>query len=411
MEINMKFIDGGVTAPKGFMAASAAAGIKYQGRDDMALVVSENMAVTAGTFTTNVVKAAPVKWDMAIMDKKKTVKAVVLNSGIANACTGVVGDENNEYMEQVIADELNVNKDDILTASTGVIGVQLSKEPLAKGAKLLAANLGNDYEHGVKAARAIMTTDTVMKQCAVTFTVDGKNVTIGGMSKGSGMIHPNMATMLDVVTTDLNISVEMLTKAVKADVKDSFNMISVDRDTSTNDSLMVMANGQAGNKIIDSEGPEFEAFKEALAMVTKALAKKMASDGEGATKLIESRVIGAANDEEARVLAKSVITSNLVKSAVFGSDANWGRIVCALGYSGVEFNPDKVDLSIEANGETLKIFENGMATDYLEEDAARIFAAQEVITIADMKQGNGKAVAWGCDLTYDYVKINGDYRS
>ena len=407
----MKYIDGGVTSPKGFKAASAAAGIKYQGRDDMALVVSECMAVAAGTFTTNVVKAAPVKWDMSVLEKKEKVKAVVLNSGIANACTGVLGDENNEYMAQMIANELSVEKEDILTASTGVIGVQLPKEPLAKGAKLLIEDLGNDYEHGVKAAKAIMTTDTVMKQVAVTFTVDGKEITIGGMSKGSGMIHPNMATMLGVVTTDLNITKEMLTKAIKADVGDSFNMISVDRDTSTNDSLMILANGLGGNKIIDSEGADFEAFKEALAMVTHTLAKKMASDGEGATKLIESRVVGANNDEEAKVLAKSVITSNLVKSAVFGSDANWGRIVCALGYSGVNFDPDKVDLSIEANGETLKIFENGMATDYLEEDAARIFAAKEVITIADMKQGEGKAVAWGCDLTYDYVKINGDYRS
>ncbi len=407
----MKYIDGGVTSPKGFKAASAAAGIKYQGRDDMALVVSECPAIAAGTFTTNVVKAAPVRWDMDILEKYESVKAVVLNSGIANACTGVVGDENNEYMAQVVADELMVKKEEILTASTGVIGMQLSKEPLAKGAKLLVEDLGSDYEHGVKAAKAIMTTDTVMKQVAVTFTVDGKEITIGGMSKGSGMIHPNMATMLGVVTTDLNITKEMLTKAVKADVKDSFNMISVDRDTSTNDSLMVLANGLAGNKLIDSEGADFDAFKEALAMVTHNLAKKMASDGEGATKLIESRVVGAVNDDEARILAKSVITSNLVKSAVFGSDANWGRIVCALGYSGVEFNPDKVDLYIEANGETLKIFENGMATDYMEEDAARIFAAQEVITIADMKQGEGKAVAWGCDLTYDYVKINGDYRS
>ena len=407
----MKIIDGGVTSPKGFKAASAAAGIKYQGRDDMALVVSECPAIAAGTFTTNVVKAAPVRWDMDILEKYESVKAVVLNSGIANACTGVVGDENNEYMAQVVADELSVKKEEILTASTGVIGMQLSKEPLAKGAKLLVSELGDDYEHGVKAAKAIMTTDTVMKQVAVTFTVDGKEITIGGMSKGSGMIHPNMATMLGVVTTDLNITKEMLTKAVKADVKDSFNMISVDRDTSTNDSLMVLANGLAGNKVIDSEGADFDAFKEALAMVTHNLAKKMASDGEGATKLIESRVVGAVNDDEARILAKSVITSNLVKSAVFGSDANWGRIVCALGYSGVEFNPDNVDLYIEANGETLKIFENGMATDYLEEDAARIFAAQEVITIADMKQGEGKATAWGCDLTYDYVKINGDYRS
>ncbi len=411
----MKYIDGGVTSPKGFLAASAAAGIKYVGRDDMALVVSECPAVSAGTFTTNMVKAAPVKWDMAILDKKETIKAVVLNSGIANACTGKLGDENNEYMASVVADELGVDKEDILTASTGVIGYQLPKEPLLKGTKLLKEDLGNDKAHGEKAAKAIMTTDTVMKQVAVTFEIDGKEITIGGMSKGSGMIHPNMATMLGVVTTDLAITKEMLTKAIKEDVKDSFNMISVDRDTSTNDSLMIMANGLAGNKLVDKEGENFEAFKKALSMVTKTLEKKMASDGEGATKLMESRVCGAKNDEEAKILAKSVITSNLVKSAVFGSDANWGRIVCALGYSGVEFNPDKIDLYIMSGDmkeeDKLKIFENGMATDYLEEDAAKIFAANEVITIADMKQSDGCAVAWGCDLTYDYVKINGDYRS
>lgn len=407
----MEYINGGVTAAKGYSAAAAMAGIKYKGRTDMALVFSEKDAVAAGTFTTNVVKASPVKRDIKILDENECVRAVVLNSGIANACTGTVGDTNNELMASYIAEALGIDAKEVLTASTGVIGYQLPLEPLKKGAVLLKEALGDSLEKGHDAACAIMTTDTISKEAAVEFEISGKKVRIGGMSKGSGMIHPDMATMLGVVTSDVAISKEMLSKAVKADVVDSFNMISVDRDTSTNDSLMVLANGLAGNDIINTEGEDFETFKKALAMVTIKLAKMMAGDGEGATKLFTTKVINAADKASARKLAKSVITSNLVKTAVFGCDANWGRIVCALGYSKVDFDPENIDLYIEDENNKILLFTNGMATDYSEEEATKILSAKEVIATVDMKMGSEEATAYGCDLTYDYVKINGDYRS
>lgn len=407
----MEYINGGVTAAKGFKASAAMAGIKYKGRTDMALVYSEKDAVSAGTFTTNVVKAAPVKRDIKVLEENECVRAVVLNSGIANACTGSVGDANNELMASYIAECLGVKTDQVLTCSTGVIGYQLPLEPLKKGAVLLKDALGDSLEKGHEAACAIMTTDTISKEAAVEFELSGKKVRIGGMSKGSGMIHPDMATMLGVVTTDAAISKEMLTRAVREDVIDSFNMISVDRDTSTNDSLIILANGLAGNDIIDSEGEEFETFKKALSMVTVKLAKMMAGDGEGATKLFTTKVINAADKNDARKLAKSVITSNLVKAAVFGCDANWGRIVCALGYSKVDFDPDNIDLYIEDDKNKILLFTNGMAADYSEEEATRILGAKEVIATVDMKSGSENATAYGCDLTYDYVKINGDYRS
>lgn len=407
----MKKISGGVTAARGFKATATAAEIKYKNRDDMALVYSEVPAKVAGVFTRNVVKAAPVKWDIEIVKNKEEAQAVVLNSGIANACTSKVGDEVNEAMAQCVADALNIPLKSVLTASTGVIGMQIPIERVKKGVADMAETLSDTLEAGNHAAKAIMTTDTVCKECAVEFTLQGKTITVGGMSKGSGMIHPDMATMLCVITTDLAISKELLQEAVKEDVKDSFNMISVDRDTSTNDSMIVLANGQAGNAEITTKGEEYEAFCEALAMVTKTLAKIMASDGEGATKLFEAKVIRAKTKEDAIVLSKSVITSNLVKTAVYGSDANWGRIICALGYSGVEFDPEIVDLYIECKDNRLKLFENGMSTDYSEEEATKILSAKEVTAIADMKEGEASATAWGCDLTYDYVKINGDYRS
>lgn len=407
----MKKISGGVTAARGFKATATAAEIKYKNRDDMALVYSEVPAKVAGVFTRNVVKAAPVKWDIEIVKNKEEAQAVVLNSGIANACTSKVGDEVNEAMAQCVADALNIPLKSVLTASTGVIGMQIPIERVKKGVADMAETLSDTLEAGNHAAKAIMTTDTVCKECAVEFTLQGKTITVGGMSKGSGMIHPDMATMLCVITTDLAISKELLQEAVKEDVKDSFNMISVDRDTSTNDSMIVLANGQAGNAEITTKGEEYEAFCEALAMVTKTLAKIMASDGEGATKLFEAKVIHAKTKEDAIVLSKSVITSNLVKTAVYGSDANWGRIICALGYSGVEFDPEIVDLYIECKDNRLKLFENGMSTDYSEEEATKILSAKEVTAIADMKEGEASATAWGCDLTYDYVKINGDYRS
>lgn len=407
----MERIDGGVTAAKGFKATSTAAEIKYKGRTDMALVYSVVPAKVAGTFTKNVVKAAPVQWDQDIVKKEEFAQAVVLNSGIANACTSKEGLETNQAMAQAVADTLHIPLRSVLTASTGVIGMPLPVERAVKGIKDMSATLSDSLEAGSGAAKAIMTTDTISKECAVQFMIDDKWCTIGGMSKGSGMIHPDMATMLSVITTDAAISKELLQEAVSNDVKSSFNMISVDRDTSTNDSLIVLANGKAQNHEITKKNEDYETFCEALALVTHTLAKMMAADGEGATKLFETTIINAKTKHDAITLAKSVITSNLVKTAVYGSDANWGRIICALGYSGVTFDPEIVDLYIESEGKRLKLMENGMAADYSEEEATKILSAPHVTAIADMKDGKETATAWGCDLTYDYVKINGDYRS
>lgn len=406
----MNKIIGGVAAAKGFMAAGVYAGIKKK-RKDMALVYSKVPAKGAGTFTTNVVKAAPVKWDIELTKESDFIQAVVLNSGVANACTGKQGEEDNLSMAQAVADELKIPVTSVYTASTGVIGKFMPVDKIKEGVKLLNSTLSEGNEAGTLAAEAIMTTDTYAKECAVCFTMDGKEVTLGGMAKGSGMIHPNMATMLGVVTTDIAISKELLQEALSEDVKHTFNMISVDRDTSTNDSLLVLANGLAGNKEIIEKDENYKIFCQALNYVTTDLAKKMAADGEGATKLLEVEVINAGSEDEAIVLSKSIITSNLVKTAVFGNDANWGRILCALGYSGVSFDPDMVDLYIESVDCKLKLVENGMATDYSEEFATKILSAKEVKAVADMKSGKAAATAWGCDFSYDYVKINADYRS
>lgn len=410
MKNTYQIIQGGVTAAKGYQAASAEAGIKYQGRSDMALVYTEKPAVCAGTFTTNVVKAAPVLWDKELVAKKKPVHAVVLNSGIANACTGEEGKEINYYMASEIAGQLGVQPEEVLTASTGVIGMQIAKEPVAKGAVLLKEALSDSMEAGKKAAEAIMTTDTVSKEAAVSFELEGKTVTIGGMSKGSGMIHPNMATMLSVTTTDAAIDQAVLQEMVREIVADSFNMISVDRDTSTNDTYLVLANGASG-VTIEKETEGYEIFREALACVATELAKQMAADGEGCTKLLEVQVVNCRSKENAKLLSKSVITSNLVKTAVYGSDANWGRILCALGYAGVDFDPELLDLTLAAGGESLVLVQDGVATDYSEEKATELLSQDKVTVICDMKEGEAQATAWGCDLTYDYVKINGDYRS
>ena len=406
----MEIIQGGVTAANGYKAIGLYAGIKKK-RKDMALIYCVVPARVAGTFTTNVVKAAPVKWDMKIINENETVQAVVLNSGVANACTGVVGDENNLKMAEAVASSLHLSTNSVLTASTGVIGKQLPMDVITEGIKLLASALEDTIEGGLFAAEAIMTTDTYSKESAVSFEVGGKAVKIGGMAKGSGMIHPNMATMLGVVTTDIAISKDLLQKAISADVKDTFNMISVDRDTSTNDSFIVLANGMAGNLEITEENADYDMFCKALNIVTTDLAKKMAADGEGATKLFETIVIGAVDKNQAVILSKSIITSSLVKTAVFGNDANWGRILCAMGYAGVNFDPDQVDLYIESIQGKLQLVKNGMATDYSEELATKILSEKEVRAIADVKMGDATATAWGCDLTYDYVKINADYRS
>ena len=404
-------IEGGVTAAEGFEAAAAAAGIKYQGRDDMALIYSGTPCRAAGTFTTNVVKAAPVKWDQKIVAEAPYVQAVVVNSGIANACTGAEGYGYCKETAEEAAKVLGVPETAVLVASTGVIGMQLPMDRLKKGISLLKEAKGEGAEKGTAAAKAIMTTDTVHKEIAVQVELGGKTVTIGGMCKGSGMIPPNMCTMLTFVTTDAAISKEMLQRAVSADVKDTYNMISVDGDTSTNDTLLVLANGLAGNPEITEENEDYRTFAAALNEVNTYLAKKMAGDGEGATALFEVKIVGAESKEQAVTLSKSVVTSSLVKAAIYGHDANWGRILCAMGYSGAQFDPEKVDLFFESAAGRIQIIENGVAVDYSEEEATRILSEPEVTAIADVKMGTASAVAWGCDLTYDYVKINADYRS
>ena len=407
----MKQIEGGVTAAKGFEAAAAAAQIKYKDRTDMALIYSKAPCCAAGTFTTNLVKAAPVKWDQNIVQAKKEVHAVVVNSGIANACTGEEGYRCCKETALAAAQALAVPEDSVLIGSTGVIGMQLPIDRIRAGVRMMAAAKNNTPENGSAAARAIMTTDTVKKEIAVTFTLGGKKVTLGGMCKGSGMIHPNMCTMLSFLTTDAAISQELLQKALSEDICDTYNMISVDGDTSTNDTVLLLANAQAGNLKITRENEDYRTFREALNVVNTYLARSMAGDGEGATALFTVKVIHAATKEQAVTLSKSVITSNLTKAAIFGHDANWGRILCAMGYSGAPFDPEKVDLTFTSAAGSLQIIENGVALDYSEEEAADILAQEEVTVIADVKMGDAQATAWGCDLTYDYVKINADYRS
>ena len=407
----MEKIDGGVTAAKGFLAAHTAAGIKYQGRDDMAMIYSKVPAVAAGTFTRNVVKAAPVKWDQQVVGESPFVQAVVMNAGIANACTGQEGMGYCKETADAAGSALGIPSQAVLVASTGVIGMQLPMDRLRAGIGAMVPKLEDTRQAAAAAAQAIMTTDTHKKEAAVTFTVDGKIVTVGGMSKGSGMIHPNMCTMLAFITTDLAISHELLQEALSSVVDDTYNMISVDGDTSTNDTCLVLANGMAGNTKITEKNADYQAFVEVLFEVNKTLAKMMAGDGEGATALFEVKVINASSKAEAVTLAKSVVTSSLTKAAIYGHDANWGRILCALGYADVDFDPEKVDLYFESSNGRLKIIENGVATGYSEEEATKILTADAVTAICDMKQGDAEATAWGCDLTYDYVKINADYRS
>ncbi len=407
----MKEIAGGVTAAKGFEAAGAEAAVKYKNRKDMALVYSTAPCKVAGTFTTNVVKAAPVLWDKKVVEESAFAQAVIVNSGIANACTGKPGMDCCKAEAEHAGKLLGIPADAVLVASTGVIGMQMPVDRLCAGIDKLVAAKEASLEAGLAAAQAIMTTDTVHKQIAVSFELDGRIVTVGGMCKGSGMIHPNMCTMLGFVTTDINISKEMLQKAVSASVEDSFNMISVDGDTSTNDTLLVLANGLAENEEVNAEGEAFSAFCEALNYITMYLAKKMAGDGEGATALFECQVVGADTVKNAKILAKSVICSSLSKAAIFGHDANFGRFLCALGYSGVQFDPENVDLYFQSKSGRVHIYGEGIAKDYSEEEATKILSDEEVTIYVDMHMGEAKAAAWGCDLSYDYVKINADYRS
>ena len=411
MEDKINVTEGGATAAQGFQAAGIAAGIKKGGTKDMAMVYSEKPCVCAGTFTTNVVKAAPVKWDQKIVEESDYVQAVVCNSGIANACTGQEGYSYCQETAKAAGEALGISAEEVLVASTGVIGQQIPMAVLKEGVKKLAPMLLGTKEAGTLAAEAIMTTDTVKKEVAVEMELSGKKVTIGGMCKGSGMIHPNMCTMLSFVTTDVDIDKNLLKEALRESVQDSYNMISVDGDTSTNDTVLLLANGAAGNEKIRYGTWEYEAFKTALHYVNETLAKEMAGDGEGATALFEAKVIGADTKEQAKKLAKSIVCSNLTKAAIAGHDANWGRILCAMGYSGAQFDPEKVDLYFESEAGKLKIIENGVALNYSEEKATEILSQPKVTAIADIKEGDVGATAWGCDLTHGYIDINADYRS
>lgn len=408
----MEIIEGGVTAAEGFMASGCAAGIKKDGRADMAMIFSKKPCVLAGTFTTNVVKAAPVIWDRQLTKDGKKAQAIIVNSGVANACTGEKGLSYCRKTAEAASEALGISADSVLVASTGVIGAQIPIEKIVKGISGLKDTLGDGIGDGTEAAKAIMTTDTVSKEAAVSISLsDGKNATLGGCCKGSGMIHPNMCTMLCFLTTDACISKEMLQKALSEVVPDTFNMVSVDGDTSTNDTCLLLSNGLAGNRKITEENEDYAAFKEGLLAICTRLSKSMAKDGEGATALFEVRVLHAASKEDAKILARSVVSSTLTKAAISGHDANWGRILCALGYAGVSFDPDKVDLYFKSSAGSLMILYNGVATGYSEEEATEILSQDEITALVDLKMGDYDAEAWGCDLTHKYVDINADYRS
>ncbi len=406
----MKILEGTVTAPKGFKATGNFVGIK-KAKSDLMLLASDTPAVAAGFFTTNKVKAAPVLYCQEVIASQKGVKGIVTNSGNANACTGELGLAHAKEMAEHFASKIGAEGDEVLVCSTGVIGVVLPIETVLNGIDATVSKLGYTDQDGFLAAEAIMTTDTFMKTCAVEIEIGGKAVRIGGMAKGSGMIHPNMATMLTYLTTDANISRELLSKSLKESMDATYNMISVDRDTSTNDSLLMLANGMAENDLIDSESPDYEIFKEALNYVNTKLAKDIARDGEGATKIFQVTVHGAATLSDARLLARSVTTSNLLKAALYASDANFGRAICALGYSGVEFDPNKVTMNFRSKIGEINLMTDGVPQTFDEILARKILNKSEVFIDIFLKEGSEKATAWGCDLTTEYVKINGDYRT
>ncbi len=406
----MKKIEGGVTAAIGYKAVGIAAGLKRV-KKDMALIYSEKECAAAGTFTSNVVKAAPVKWDYMVAREGGYAQVIVVNSGVANACTGEEGMEKCRQMAAKAGKELGVATEKVLVASTGVIGRQLPMDKIEAGIETMVPLLSDSIGAGQSAADAILTTDTRRKEIAVTFEIGGKTVTMGGMSKGAGMIHPKMCTMLAFITTDANIAQPLLQKALSRDIEDTYNMISIDGDTSTNDTCLLLANGMAQNPIIDKEGEDFDTFCEALNVINTYLAREMAADGEGATALFEVVVEQAETKAQAVTLSKSIITSNLVKTAIAGHDANWGRILCAMGYSGAEFDPDKVDLVFESAAGRTQIIAGGVATDYSEEEATKILSEPEIRAIVSLHSGDQSATAWGCDLTHEYISINADYRS
>lgn len=402
----MKIVEGGIASPKGFLASGVHVGLKKK-KLDMALMASEVDCVCAAAFTTNVVKAAPVVYDREVL-AGGLARAIVVNSGNANACTGEKGMEDAREMAKCTASLLGTEPDKVFVASTGVIGLPLDMEKIKKGIGDLVPSLSKD---GDAASRAILTTDTVKKEICVSLELDGRTVTVAGIAKGSGMIHPNMATMLCFITSDVAIDQKALQNLLGKGISDTFNMISVDGDTSTNDSVIVLANGCAGNRTLDEESEGYDDFAQAFNLVLGELARMIVKDGEGAGRFIEMKVVGAVDKENARTLARSVVSSSLVKAAFFGSDANWGRILCAMGYSGADFDPSLVDLSFHSGKGNIEVLHHGSPVAFDEKMAKEILLEKEVGVVADCHQGSGEATAWGCDLTYDYVKINGDYRS
>lgn len=404
----MKKISGGVCAAKGFSAAGIHAGIrKNKTKPDLALIVSETPATAAGCYTQNLVKGAPI-WVTKKNIENGIARAIVCNSGNANTCNSD-GIEVAESMCRIVAENTDIAAEDVVVASTGVIGQPLDTAPIKDAMPELVKRL--DKDGGSLAAEAIMTTDTEPKEIALEFVIGGKVCHIGGIAKGSGMIHPNMATMLVFITTDIAISHEMLKKALSCDIKDTFNMISVDGDTSTNDTVVILANGMAENAIIDKENEDYLEFCKALNEITTTLCRKIAKDGEGATKLLECRVCGAMTELDAKMIAKSVITSSLFKAAMFGADANWGRILCAIGYAGANTDIEKIDVALSSKAGRVEVCKNGSGIEFSEEIAKEVLSEDEINIEITLRDGDYSAVAWGCDLTYDYVKINGDYRT
>jgi len=406
----IKLINGGVCAPQGFAASGVHCGIrKNKDKKDLALLVADVKCATACVYTTNLVKGAPI-----LVTKKNVAdgyaQAVIVNSGNANTCNAD-GVEIAEGMCTLVEKHCRIAASDVVVASTGVIGQPLSLQPIAAGMDELVKGLGKTAENSLFAAQAIMTTDTISKEIAYEFKLGGKTCKIGAICKGVGMLCPNMATMLMFVTTDVAITPALLQKALSADVKDSLNMVSVDRDTSTNDTLCVMASGLAGNDLIDEENADYQAFRKALFAVTSQMCRKIAADGEGATKLIECKVSGAKSKKIARTVAKSVVCSNLLKAAIFGADANWGRVLCAIGYSGAMVDVDKIDVSFRSVAGTVEVCKDGRGVPFSEEVAKQVLLEKEIEILVDLKDGNYASTGWGCDLTYEYVHINGDYRS
>lgn len=406
----MKRINGGITSPKGFKAKSFYGGIKKR-KDDISIILSEVPANCTAVFTKNIMKAAPVQVDIDILKRTKSIQAIVTNSGNANACTGQKGLEDAKTMVETVEKTLGLGKDKVLVCSTGIIGLALPIEKIKDAIENNSKEFGITVEHSDEVANAIMTTDTFQKKVAIEIEIDDKIITIGGVAKGSGMIHPNMGTMLSYITTDANISYELLDELLRQTVEDSYNMISVDGDTSTNDTVIVLANGMAGNNKINTKDKSYYKFKEAFDYVNLFLAKQIIKDGEGAGKFIEVNVKGAKTKNHARAFAKSVINSNLVKTAFFGEDANWGRIACAIGYAEIDFNPEKASIELEHRDGNVKLMENGIAYDYNQDDALKILKMDEIKLNITLEEGEESATAWGCDLSYEYVKINGSYTS